>query len=161
MGIILVLALPFCCLGDDGNQADPLDSPASNITAKSETTTDQTATNQTATNQTATGQTATGQTANAQENPSGKLLLSKEELEQEKRKLRLMLSTSIIILCGFFLAVFLITLLRIGQRYRRAHLSSRGKETTELFDAWSNYRLDEDSIDFDEPDDPNQNNKNP
>lgn len=141
MAVILALALPACCLGADGNQADPSDSPASTITAKSQTT--------------------AGQATTVQENPSEKLLLSEEERDQEKRKLRIMLSTSIIILCGFFLAVFLITLLRIGRRYRRAHQSSSGKGPTELFDAWSNYRLDEDAIDLDDPDDPNQNNKIP
>ena len=138
-GIILALTLPLCCLDAAGNQADTSESPNTS-TAKSEPT--------------------VGQPANVQENPSDKSILSDEELEQEKRKLRLMLSTSIIILSGFFLAIFLISLLRIGQRYRRAHLSSRGKEPTELFDAWSNYRLDKDSINLDEPDDPNQKNKN-
>jgi len=141
VAIILALVLPTCCLGADGNQADPSDSLADTTSAKSETT--------------------IGQATTTQKNPSDKPTLSDEELVKEKRKLRLMLSTSIIILCGFFLAVFLISLLRIGRRYRRAHLSGRGKEPTELFDAWSNYRLDEDAIDLDEPDDPNQNNKNP
>jgi len=138
-GIILALALPACCLGDDGNQADPSESPASTASAKSEP--------------------IAGQAATAQGNPSDKPTLTDEELEQEKHKLRIMLSTSIIILCGFFLAVFLITLLRIGRRYRHAHQSDRGKGPTELFDAWSNYRLDEDAFDPDGPDDPNQNNK--
>ncbi|MCK5114767.1 MAG: hypothetical protein KAR11_08405 [Phycisphaerae bacterium] len=131
-GIILALALPLCCLGDDGNQADPSESSANTSTAKSET--------------------SAGQPATAQENPSLKQRLSEEEREQEKRELRIMLFTSIIILSGFFLAVILITLLRIGRRYRRAHQPGRGKEPTELFDAWSNYRLDEDAFDSDESD---------
>ena len=147
VAIILALALSACCLAADDNQAVTADLPESILKAQTETPVDQT--------------TTVSQTTSGQENPSGKALLSEKEREQEKRKLRVMLSTSIIILCGFFLGFLLITLMRIGRRYRRSHQSSRGKEPTELFDAWSNYHLDEDAIDLDDPDDPNRNHKKP
>jgi hypothetical protein len=67
-----------------------------------------------------------------------------KDIEQEKKELRLMLVTSIIILSLFFLGVLLISLLRIGRRYRRRVQLGKPDGPTEYVDAWSQYRLKED-----------------
>ena len=67
-------------------------------------------------------------------------------IEQEKRELHLMLQTSAIILGGFFMAVFLFTMIRMGRRYRWWAQRGAKREPTEYVEAWSNYRLpDEDN----------------
>lgn len=65
-------------------------------------------------------------------------------IEQEKKELRLMLMTSLIVLSLFFLGVLMITFLRIGRRYKRRIKLGQPDKPTEYVDAWSQYRLKED-----------------
>lgn len=69
---------------------------------------------------------------------------TEKDIEQEKKELRLMLLAAIIVLSLFFLGAILITLLRIGRRYRRRLQLDKPDGPTEYVDAWSQYRLKED-----------------
>ena len=66
-----------------------------------------------------------------------------DSIPVEKRKLKLMLFTSIAVILGFFLVVLLISLKRMGSYYRRLVFIRRKSKPTEYVDAWSNYRLKE------------------
>ena len=68
------------------------------------------------------------------------------DLEREKRELKLMIEASLIILAGFFLAVFLFTLFRMARRYRILNQAGKKRTKTEYSDAWSNYRLKDEDI---------------
>ena len=59
----------------------------------------------------------------------------------EKRKFKLMLAASIAILVGFFIAVLLTSLLRMGRYYRQRTLSRAKRQQTDYEDIWSKYRL--------------------
>jgi hypothetical protein len=61
--------------------------------------------------------------------------------EVEKRKLKLMLGASIIIIAGFVVAVLLMCFLRMGRLRRQRALSGKKPQPTEYSDAWSQYRL--------------------
>ena len=61
--------------------------------------------------------------------------------ETEKRKLRLMITVGIVVLGGFFIAVLLISLLRMGRFYRQRTLRGKKRPPTDYVDAWSQYRL--------------------
>ncbi|KPK75851.1 MAG: hypothetical protein AMJ79_09380 [Phycisphaerae bacterium SM23_30] len=62
-------------------------------------------------------------------------------IETEKRKLRLMITVGIVVLGGFFIAVVLISLLRMGRFYRQRALAGKKRPPTDYVDAWSQYRL--------------------
>jgi|GEM_PF-5983637 len=63
------------------------------------------------------------------------------DVEREKRELRLMLHTSIVILIAFFLAVALFTLIRVARRYHWWVFGHRHRSPTPCTDAWKQHRL--------------------
>jgi len=76
--------------------------------------------------------------------PKNKPAEKTKDLQQDKKKLKLMIITGSLILGGFFLAVILISALRFGRRYRRRIQPGQHDKPTEYVDAWSQYRLKED-----------------
>ena len=66
-------------------------------------------------------------------------------------KLNLLLIVSIGVIVTFFLAILLLTILRQGRFFRQRLGLGRKSKPTKYIDAWSKYRLDNDS-DNDEPD---------
>ena len=65
----------------------------------------------------------------------------------DRRRYRFMLLTIILLMAGFFIAVLLISIVRIG-RYRRLRVGLGQKSPpTEYIDAWSQHRLKDDQED--------------
>ena len=67
-----------------------------------------------------------------------------EQDELERKKLKVILSISIVAIVLLFLGVLLLTILRQGRFYRQRVKLGKKNEPTEYVDAWSQYRLDED-----------------
>lgn len=69
---------------------------------------------------------------------------SDQQVELEKKKFKLSLIVSIILIVVFFLAILLMTIIRMGRFYRkRIGLGDKNKPTTDI-DAWTNYRIKDD-----------------
>ena len=68
-----------------------------------------------------------------------------DEVELERKRFRMTVAAASVILGGLFLFVVLISLVRMSRARRRLLRLGQKNAPTEYIDAWSNYRLDEDS----------------
>ena|GEM_PF-3649417 len=68
------------------------------------------------------------------------------------RQYRLYLVLTLIIIISLFVGLILLTVIRVTRRYRRLLYVGRKNEPTEYFDAWKNYRLEDDSEHSDDND---------
>jgi len=76
-----------------------------------------------------------------------------EKQQLKAKALRLALIVMIVVVITLFVVILLLTIVRIGRlRRRRTHFGEKAKPT-EYIDAWSQYRLEDDSdqTDLDEP----------
>lgn len=68
-----------------------------------------------------------------------------EHRQIEQKKARVILLCTIAVVISLFLAILLITIVRIGRYNRRLNRLGKKAEPTEYIDAWSKYRLEEDA----------------